>query len=502
MSSGPDDVDDLLDLLRARGVRLTTDGTALHYDAPADALTDEVIDELRRLKPDLLKRLADVPGDGDPDGPEVVRTAPASMGQARQYLQTVASEVPSVFTIGQRFSLRGSLDPTALQEALTSLVVRHPALRTRYAVRHGEVLQQVLAPAPVALPVLAVTEERLDRVVAEWTGQPFALDVEPGFRALLLRPNAIGHWELVLAMHHGISDGLSMAVLVRDLGELYRAAVSGQTPDLPVLTADFVDFSHWEREYLARDETRRTVRAWADEVGVDLVPIWLPTDCPRGTVRSQAGAVATATLSRELHAEVRTFAAGRNATPYSVLAAAFALLLHRLTGAPSIPLTAAVANRIDARFEQVVGVFGHASWLVIPVRGARSFHELVDRASTATWRLLSAQSIPTALQNEALGGAFSADPPRVYLAMLDVADPILRLPGIEPAVACDIPLPGSRADQAWGLRPANDGTLTLTVEYATALFAPATISAWIDRYVDLLRTLLTQPDAALPAIDA
>jgi non-ribosomal peptide synthetase component F len=90
----------------------------------------------------------------------------------------------------------------------------------------------------------------------------------------------------------------------------------------------------------------------------------------------------------------------------------------------------------------------------------------------------------------------------VYLAMLDLADPILRLAGVEPALARDVPLPGSRADQAWGLRPTNDGTLTLTVEYATALFEPATVSAWIERYLELLRTLLAQPDALLQAIDA
>ncbi|RGC66886.1 hypothetical protein C5N14_20755 [Micromonospora sp. MW-13] len=102
-------------------------------------------------------------------------------------------------------------------------------------------------------------------------------------------------------------------------------------------------------------------------------------------------------------------------------------MLHRLTGASSVPLTVPVANRPEPRFDEVVGV-AHAPWLVVPVRGAESFDALVGRTARAAWQVLARQSVPLAVQSEALGTAFVGSPPRGYLPMLDLAAPDTPLP--------------------------------------------------------------------------
>ncbi|HEY0699270.1 MAG TPA: condensation domain-containing protein, partial [Micromonospora sp.] len=231
MTGLPTDAEGLLRLLRARGIRLAARGRSLDVDAPAGALTDELIDAMRRLKPGLLALLAD-------EARGVVRSAPASVNQVRQFHLTNASDAPQTFTVALRFALRGKLDHSTLQQALTALVARHPALRTRYAVKYDELVQQVLAPAPVDLPVVDVPAHRLDHMVHAWAALPFALDEEPSFRALLARvyggPSADGdRHELVVAMHHGVVDGWSTEILVRDLGALYRAALPGEPAGLP-----------------------------------------------------------------------------------------------------------------------------------------------------------------------------------------------------------------------------------------------------------------------------
>ncbi|MEO3777505.1 condensation domain-containing protein [Micromonospora sp. B11E3] len=414
MTGAPADVDGLLRLLRARGVVLAARGTALDFDAPAGALTDDLIDAMRRLKPDILRRLAG-------DAGEVACTAPA------------------------------------------------------------------------------VPPHRLDAAVEDFCAAPFGLEAEPAFRALLARvddPADPGRrHELALAVHHGIVDGWSVEVLVRDLGELYRAAQTGQPADLPPLAADFVDFCRWERDLLAAPSTRDMVRAWADRVRPHVTPIRLPTDRPRGASRSTAGAYVTEVVPTDLLDAATGYALRRNVTPFVVFAAAFAVLVREVTGASTVPLTSAVANRADPRFADVVGVFTQSPWLVVELRGARTFDDAVARTAAATWEMLAMQSVPGQVQTEALGEAFAGSPPRVYLAMLDMPDPVLRLPGLAPAPARDVPLAGARADQLWYLRGTDDGGLSLTVEYATALFDAATVTRSVARYRALLRRALAEPDA-------
>ena len=96
---------------------------------------------------------------------------------------------------------------------------------------------------------------------------------------------------LLVAMHHIVTDGWSLAVLVRELTELYRARLAGEAPELTELTMQYADFAHWQRTWYegARDELlgfwRRTLAA--------LPVIELPTDRPRPPMQTFAGAVAT-----------------------------------------------------------------------------------------------------------------------------------------------------------------------------------------------------------------
>jgi non-ribosomal peptide synthetase component F len=176
-----------------------------------------------------------------------------------------------------------------------------------------------------------------------------------------------------------------------------------------------------------------------------------------------------------------------------VLLAAFAALGHELTGSPVIAPHCGIANRVEACFENVVGVFTHSSWLMVHVAGAASFDELVDRATEAVWHRLSLQSVPAAVLNEALGGPFEANTVRTLFSFFNTAMPDLRLDGLAPAIAVDVTLPVARAEQCWALSPTPDGGMDLVVEYSTDLFDAHTVREWQNRYLDLLERSLTTP---------
>jgi hypothetical protein len=420
---------------------------------------------------------------------------PTSVGQALVYRATQRGDMPAVYTIATRFALHGPLDRDALRAALTALVARHPTLRTRYRQRGDEVRQQVMTPGPVALPAVPVTEDGLTDAVLDWSCRPFRLDHEPGFRAVLFTV-ASDRAELLLAMHHSQSDGWSMTVLITDLGELYRAARTATEPDLPDLPADYLEFVHWERAHLADPATRETVADWAAQARrLGAAPLLLPTDRPRTDHPSRKGAVLTTALPDGLAAQVTTTATERDTTPFAVLLAAFAAFAHELTGAPVAMPLCGTANRAEARFENVVGVFTHTAWLLVPLEGATSFDELVTRATRAVHQRLQLQSVPAAELAEALGDPFTGSPPRVLIGLFNMPMPALELAGLDPAAAVDVHLPVARADQSWGFVPTGDGGLTLRVEYATELFDAETVTRWMRRFLDLLDRSLAAPSS-------
>ncbi|MCP4634986.1 MAG: hypothetical protein GY848_00735, partial [Methyloversatilis sp.] len=152
--------------------------------------------------------------------------------------------------------LSGPLDPEALAASLTDLARRHETLRTHFAARHGEPVQCIEPAREVALPLVDLrgldshrqrTEAR--RVGTAAARRPFDLSRGPLPREMLVRVDEAVHLAF-LTMHHIVSDGWSMRILVRELGQLYGARVRGLPPRLPELAIQYADYAVWQRERL------------------------------------------------------------------------------------------------------------------------------------------------------------------------------------------------------------------------------------------------------------
>jgi acyl carrier protein len=429
---------------------------------------------------------------------DVEASAPASHSQQQAYLATLISDNPSVLTIAARFALHGELDVPALHRALTALMLRHPALRTRLCEVEEVVLQQVMFPGEAPLKVVdatGATAGELEALIL--AAAEDAPDITAGgtFQATLFTI-ADRHADLLLTVHHAFSDGWSMGILISDLSELYRAEVTGDTPDLPDLSATFIDFTDWESTYLADPATRTAVGEWADHVkAVEARPLPFPTDRPRAESLTGNGAVHTTTLAPELTTAIEAVAAREGATTFAVLVAAFLALAHEVTGTSAGAFLCAVANRPESRFENVAACFTHPSWVVVPVAGADSFSSLVAAARDAIWQRLALQSVPAPILNKAAGGPFAGKPPRVLFGLFNTPIPKLTLPGVTPAPPTDVDLPVARAEQSWAITVTPEGALTIVLEYATDLFNPETIATWATRFTEILTAGVAEPDS-------
>src|SRR5215207_6683985 len=154
-----------------------------------------------------------------------------SFAQQRLWFLDQLEPGSPLYNIPAAVAMTGRLDPAALAAAFGEVVRRHEALRTTFRPAAGEPVQVIAEPGGFALPLVDLqglpARERDGETRRLGTAEartPFDLGAGPLLRATLVRSGAEAH-TVLLTMHHIVSDGWSMGVLVRELGALYAAQV-------------------------------------------------------------------------------------------------------------------------------------------------------------------------------------------------------------------------------------------------------------------------------------
>ncbi|MFL6285965.1 MAG: condensation domain-containing protein, partial [Pyrinomonadaceae bacterium] len=246
--------------------------------------------------------------------------------------------------------------------------------------------RQVVEPASgIALPVTdlshlaeAEREAEATRLAGEEARLPFDLSRGPLLRAQLLRLGEEEHVAL-LTMHHIVSDGWSMGVLVREVAALYEAYSEGRESPLAELPVQYADYAVWQRGWLTGEVLERQLSYWRRQLGGALPVIELPTDGARGATPSHRGAAYTGVIEAGVADSLRELSRQEGVTLYMTMLAAFQLLLSRYTGLEDVPVGTAVANRTRGETESLIGFFVNTLVMRGDLSGEPTFRELIKR---------------------------------------------------------------------------------------------------------------------------
>lgn len=301
---------------------------------------------------------------------------PLAAGQRRMWFLQTRNPDDTSLNLCVAYRLSGELDPERLHAAFDVVADRHAILRTRYGVdADGEPYQVFTDDAPLVwqdhdlagLPADS-RERRVEVLVRRESTRPFDLTTELPMRVTLIRTD-IREWVLILVLHHICWDDDSWAVFFTELNAAY---VDANTLDAPV--AQFV-----EVEVL--DAPPETGNSDLDYWREALRPLPEPLDLPGGEIDAAASRQAdrrTAVLPPELVERVGAFARDRGATPFMVLLAGFAALVHRYTGAADFLVSVPVTVRGGTASRQLIGYFGNTLLLRETVGGDDTFTTVVD----------------------------------------------------------------------------------------------------------------------------
>ena len=446
--------------------------------------------------------------------PRVNRDAgplPLSFAQQRLWFLDQLAPGNPVYNIPWVMRLAGPLDVAALEAALGEVVRRHEVLRTTFSTV-GEKPVQVIAPALVL--TLGVTDLRhlpaaeraaeAGRLATEEGRRGFDLGRGPLIRLGLLRLADEEH-VLLLTIHHVVSDGWSMGVLMNELAALYEAFRAGRPSPLPELPVQYADFAQWQRQWLQGEVLEEQLAYWRKQLGGDLAALELPADRPRPAVPTFTGTTAARALPGGLTRAMEALGRQEGVTPFMVALAALQALLHRYTGQDDIVVGSPIAGRNRTEIEPLIGFFVNMLVLRTDLSGDPTFRELLARVREVTLGAYAHQDLPFERLVDIVRP--ERDPTRAPLfqasfSLQGAATNVLRLAGV--TVALDgVDLGTSRFDLSLTMGEGPDG-LAINAEYSTALFDDGTIARMMRHFQTVLEGALAGPGrrlSELPLLD-
>ncbi|HEX5706332.1 MAG TPA: amino acid adenylation domain-containing protein, partial [Pyrinomonadaceae bacterium] len=429
---------------------------------------------------------------------------PLSFAQQRLWFFEQLEPGTNAYNVPIALRLRGELDVAALERTLNEITRRHEALRTTFSVFEGEPVQIIADSLELPLPVTdlrhlpdAEREAEAERLIAEDAREPFDLTRGPLLRASLLRLEDAEH-ALLFTMHHIVSDGWSMGVLVREVATLYAAFVQNQPSPLPELSVQYADFAVWQREYLSGEVLEEQLAYWKQQLAGAPPVLELPTDRPRPAVRSLRGAVHSVELPENLTAELKALSQREGVTLYMTLLAAFQLLLARYSGQEDVVVGSPIANRNHAETEDLIGFFVNTLAMRADLSGDPTFVELLGRVRETSLGAYAHQDVPfEKLVEELQPERDMSHAPifQVVLALQNSPGGRLELPGLAlEYMPTDI---GTiRFDLTLLMNEAEDG-LAGVLRYNPDLFDASTIERLVGHWQQLLRGVVLDPHSRL-----
>lgn len=289
---------------------------------------------------------------------------PLSYAQKRLWFLDQLEPESSNYNVSGAVYLDGLLDIGHFKLVASMLEVQHESLRTRFLKNsHGEPYQIIDEPRNneqmievIDLEFLPVAQrEKQARLLVESHGQkPFALDLGYLWRILVIK---ISEQRTIvsLSMHHIVSDGWSIAILMREIGKNYSSAHF-----TPFSSFQYLDYVYWQKKWFEEQNgIIDQIEYWKEKLkGITLIErLELPLDHPRPRTRMHRGTQLNFHLGEEICQKMANFCLNRGLTPFMFLIGVLKVLLHRLTGSQEIVIGTPIAGRRVSELENMIGFF-------------------------------------------------------------------------------------------------------------------------------------------------
>lgn len=509
----PAEIYNLLYKSKELGVQLWSDNGQLRYKGPKEHLSLEFLESLKSKKNEIIQILQTFETFRDLDPIPLASRHKEdihhlSFSQQRLWFLDQFQPGSPFYNIPATVRLSGALNRDALCASLNEVIRRHEALRTTFTAIDGAPTQVIASELIIDLPVIDISdlptdvrETRSMALVREKAAQPFDLCVGPLLRAHLIRLADEDHLILV-CIHHIVSDGWSMGIIVREIAAVYNALTTGRQSPLAPLPIQYVDFAAWQRQWLKGERLERQLQYWKKQLDGAPPLLTLPTDRPRPAAQTFSGSRIHFTIPKDVSARLQTLSARVGTTLFMTLVAAFNVLLHRYSGQTDICVGTPIANRNHADIEGLIGCFMSMLVLRSDLKGNPTFVQLLTRVRETALSAYSHQDLPfEQLIDELKPERSLSHSPwfQVMFTLQNAASEKIDLIGLSlRTISTDLSV--SKYDLALQIIEGSD-QLFGTLEYNIDLFNRETVERIAQSFDTLLRSITTEPDLPIADLD-
>ena len=403
--------------------------------------------------------------------------------------------------------ITGHVDLALLQGALDDVVTRHELLRTLVVRDADPPYQEIYPPCQVPLEVKdlpPVTGKSRDIVaqelIAEAEAGTISAEEVPTLRALLCRFDDRDS-ALVLTVHHSVSDGWSLQVILRDLGAFYAARRSGLPAKLPEVR-QYREYAEWQKASATSTAEDGAPRYWQDKLR-GAREFTIPNDHGHPDSYSSPYSLYNDTIDADVMSAASSLARRARTSTFTVLLSAFYVLAHNITGATDLAIRAFTAGRNEEQFQDIMGLFINVLPFRTDLADCTSFRDILIRAKETFIDALAHELPVTVIEQTFPDFVKSREDLRTSQFIIsetptqlgDVVFPIAEGARevhqylLEESRHHDIP-----TGLVWGLTPTPDGGLCSGVLFNPDEFDESTVAGWAAGLRQILTSAVRDPD--------
>lgn len=416
---------------------------------------------------------------------------PLSYAQERMWIIYQLEPGSPAYNMPAAVRMDGIVDKHALALSIDTLINRHEILRTLFVERQEEPVQIVQSVVQNRLQYLEIDPHTLQQVLDVEAQKPFDISREMPIRALLIN---LGHAESVLFinLHHIVSDGWSISVLVKEITQLYQHFAQGDIAKPDALPIQYYDYAQWQIQWLSKDTLKAQQSYWLEKLA-GLQELRLPFDHPRPEISSFKGAEIPMEIPAVSYTQLATLARKQGVTTYMALLALFQSVLFRYTWQDDIAIGSPVAGRTRPELEGLVGFFANTLVMRTTFHGNPSYLDILSRVRQTTLAAYAHQDVPFEWVSQALKVQHSNAPMiQVLFNLQHYAMTELSFSGIE-LTQLNLDRATAKFDLVMMLWEEEEGAYG-ALEYSTDLFEARTIERMLAHYMHLLGEVIKHPN--------
>jgi amino acid adenylation domain-containing protein/non-ribosomal peptide synthase protein (TIGR01720 family) len=324
---------------------------------------------------------------------------PLSFAQQRMWFLDQMEPGSPVYNIPVAWKISGDFDIAIFKKTLDAIITRHEILRTNFVTIAGKGMQVISQKSQISIETLEISsataagKEKIEKLVRDKFRTSFDLQKGPLGAVTLIKTNP-NEYILVFVLHHIISDGWSMGVLINEFQHYYQSIRAGKNSALPPLKIQYADFAQWQHKWLKGERYEKQLAYWKKQIDPDAPVLNLPTDKPRPAVLGNNGAQEKYTFPKELSVKLNALSKKEGTTNFMTLLAAFNILLSKYARQKDISVGIPIANRNRAELEGLIGFFVNTLVIRSDLSGKLTFIGYLNRLKETSLNAFANQDLP------------------------------------------------------------------------------------------------------------